>query len=462
MKRDIINTISKMFNRNLIQQNSKGKVTYFQIAGIAQIAVGIIYLLTILFSNNIQNLSSERISIAFFITMLGVAFAFPDLLKGQTKELSTMRIIVFMFANVICMLLLKIGWNDNITSLSDIGLDYHWVGFIAFLFGAKATQRYFENAKSPFPQHPADLSGQGSIPLDTIAISQLAKVQNEEELQCQNPNIEFISDTIKNGESCITIYLKNNNEKNIPDFVEVQLNENNSIKVQTEIIMNVGDGTPQYGQLTNDIVDPQTPYNIGSICCTVGSIINPKFKGVVTSGHVFTSGKFEDYDGFVEEHRISDANSKGKNIGKLYFQQMTPYQDLAIVELKKESGISNIFKSFPNGFYKVALKDLKTHSSNITILSKENNERDAFLLDQNVSFTIYYRGIPIVMRNIILIGSANNKNDSKSVTEKGDSGSCVFHKETGNIIGMVVGGNNKFSFVLPFKSTLINNNFKIS
>ncbi|MFX6311328.1 hypothetical protein ABTF78_19545, partial [Acinetobacter baumannii] len=48
-----------------------------------------------------------------------------------------MRIIVFMFANVICMLLLKIGWGKDISSLEDIGLNGYWMGVIAFLFGAK-------------------------------------------------------------------------------------------------------------------------------------------------------------------------------------------------------------------------------------------------------------------------------------------------------------------------------------
>jgi hypothetical protein len=50
-----------------------------------------------------------------------------------------------MMINVVCMLLLKIGWPDTVTSLRDIGLDQWWMGLIAFIFGAKAMQAFFES-----------------------------------------------------------------------------------------------------------------------------------------------------------------------------------------------------------------------------------------------------------------------------------------------------------------------------
>ena len=79
--------------------------------------------------------------------MLGFAFAFPDLLQDQNKGLSTMRIVTFMMINVICMLLLKVGWNCK--SFEDIGINGYWMGIIAFVFGAKAAQSYFESKTAP-------------------------------------------------------------------------------------------------------------------------------------------------------------------------------------------------------------------------------------------------------------------------------------------------------------------------
>lgn len=124
--------------------------------GLGLILLGIFYFATFLIPSTVTDLipwlrledtpESKEVAIAFFTTMLGVAFAFPDMLKGQTKEISTMRIIVFMLANVITMLLIKMGWEHD--SLSDIGLDGYWMGLIAFLFGAKATQSYIEFLRS--------------------------------------------------------------------------------------------------------------------------------------------------------------------------------------------------------------------------------------------------------------------------------------------------------------------------
>lgn len=459
---------SNFLKRDWIQKD-EGKLTYIQLFGFLLITLGIIYLSSFLLPSGVINYlpsfkldddpTPNGISIAFFTTMLGVAFAFPDMLKGQTKEISTMRIIVFMFANVICMLLLKIGWDKP--SLTEIGLDGFWMGVIAFLFGAKATQAYFENAKSFFHKSNSDISEKNKIGITKIAVAQLAKVQNEEKLHEQFPNIEFISDTIKEGESCITIYLKDDDFKNIPSFIEAQLNDHTTIKVQTEVVSNIGKGIPHYGQLTNDIVDSNTTEYFGSICCLVDSVVNPSFKGVITSGHIFTFGKFIDYEGFVKENRAHDAISNGNEIGKLHFQQMTSNQDLAIVELSKNSELHNHFLSFSKGFYKVTLSDMNSKTPNVTILSRKNNKRDAFLIDFNVSMRLYYKGAQKIMRNIILIGSDIDKNRSKSLSDGGDSGSCVYHKDSKKLIGMLLGGNDKFSFVLPLEEILNTNNFKI-
>jgi hypothetical protein len=120
--------------------NSEDKISFLQIIGFLVILLGLIDLvITQIFSK----LSGEVIAIDFFAIMLGFAFAFPDLLRDSNKGLSTMRIVVFMMVNVICILLLKIGWDAK--SLGAIGLDQYWMGVIAFIFGAKATQTYFES-----------------------------------------------------------------------------------------------------------------------------------------------------------------------------------------------------------------------------------------------------------------------------------------------------------------------------
>lgn len=158
--------------RKLIH-NAEEKISYLQIIGFGVILFALIYL----FIEQVTGkLDGGIVATDFFSIMLGIAFAFPDLLRGN-QGLSTMRIVVFMMINVICILLLKIGWGAG--SLKDIGLDQWWMGVIAFVFGAKATQSYFESKLAVPPaaqnQSPAstELDGCGVAPTKLTADTDL-------------------------------------------------------------------------------------------------------------------------------------------------------------------------------------------------------------------------------------------------------------------------------------------------
>lgn len=458
-----IKKITALFHRNLIKRNEK-KLTYVQLYGFLLITFGVVYFASFLMPSGFINLlplldlkehaDAKEVPIAFFTTMLGVAFAFPDLLKGQTKDISTMRIIVFMFANVICMLLLKIGWNKD--SLSEIGLDVNWMGVIAFIFGAKVAQSYFQNAKSILPN---PITNEISD-LNNAEISRLAVIQNRDELLAKHPNIESISDTLKSGKSCITIYVKDNLTDTLPKEMNATLKSGSIIKVPTEIIADTGVAKPHIGQATDELSDSNSPNYHGSICCLVESETDSNFKGVVTAGHIFTYGDFFNYGGVLGQHQKRNVLINGNPKGTLFFQQMKFNQDIAIAELTDKSNLLSNYISFNTGFYQVSENDFNSTTPNVTIASRRNNKRDAFILDFNISFEINYFNTPRYIRNIVLIGSTHDRGTSRTVSVGGDSGSCVYHKETGKLIGLLLGGNNKFSFVLPIQETLNSFNFK--
>ncbi|MDR3705238.1 MAG: hypothetical protein P4L28_04960 [Paludibacteraceae bacterium] len=133
------------------------KEKFISLIGYLLLFIGIIGLIcnTVCSDTQIQT-RSINISIFFFLTILSLAFIFPSMLKASSGDISTMRIIVFMMACVIGMLLLKMGIAKN--SLTEIGLDQWWMGVIAFVFGAKATQSYFEGKKSN--NNPPDQNNQ--------------------------------------------------------------------------------------------------------------------------------------------------------------------------------------------------------------------------------------------------------------------------------------------------------------
>lgn len=448
--------------RDFLKQD-EGKLTYIQVFGFILITLAMLYFASFLLSSGVfaiihttldNDQTANGISLAFFTAMLGVSFAFPEMLRGQTKDISTMRIIVFMFANVICMLLLKTGWKTD--SLSDIGLDGFWMGVIAFLFGAKATQTYFENVKS--------LAGITSSPNETLSkteISRLAVIQNKDELIARHPNIESVTGTLKERNSCVTIYTKDNRVDTIPKEVNATLKNGAIVKVPTEIVSDIGVAKPHIGQSTDELSDSNSPNYYGSICCLVESTTNPNFIGVVTAGHIFTYGDYYNYGGVLGSKQRREALINNNPGGSLFFQQMKFNQDIAIIELTDKSTFLDNYVSFNKGFYKVSEIDFNSDVPNVTIISRQNKRRDAFIVDFHVPLEINYYNKSQYIRNIILIGSSNDRTISETVSVGGDSGSAVYHKDSGKLIGLLLGGNNRFSFVLPIQETLDAFNFKI-
>ena len=73
--------------RKLINRN-ESQVSWLQIIGFLLILAGILYLV---FNMFFLGISSEEVAIIFFDIMMGVAFAFPDMLKDDNRQVSTMR-----------------------------------------------------------------------------------------------------------------------------------------------------------------------------------------------------------------------------------------------------------------------------------------------------------------------------------------------------------------------------------
>lgn len=478
---------SNFLKRDLIKKG-EGKLTYVQIFGFILITLGVIYFASFLLPSGIIDLlpflklaehpESSEVPIAFFTIMLGVAFAFPDMLKGQTKEISTMRIIVFMFANVICMLLLKIGWDKQ--SLTEIGLDGFWMGLIAFLFGAKATQAYFENADKLIPKKKNDhINEANNQSNDDMAFnkfqiaelaSELAVAQNCHNLHAIYENIQTIThNKSEDGSYKVSIFLNDNHIEDIPSELKANFPNGTELMVPTKIIAHSGPAIPHYGQATDEISDSKHKNEVASFCCIAYSLINSGFKGIVTAGHNFTEGEFDSFNGYQLGNDKRDVYINNEIKGKLYYQRMSLFEDLAIVEVTDKLELTNNYISFSD-YYELTDKDLRTDMPNISIASRKNdkrigsNVRNAFVLYRNVPYDIKYNAQTIRMQNVILIGSANNDSDVKEVSLEGDSGSCVYISINGTnkLIGILVGGNGKFSFVLPIKLILDKKQLKIN
>ena len=426
-----------------------------QIMGFILMWVGIACLLGHLYW---VTMTPNKIAINFFVIMLGLSLAFPSLLEGK-EGLSTMRVVVFMMTNVICMLLLKIGWAGGIKSLDDIKLDQYWVGVIAFTFGAKATQPFFEsNMAKPKDAHK---EGMAAVTFTNAEIAKLAVQQNESFLKTKFPNILAVSDAVNDinlGDShIIALYLKDNNSAGIPTNLIVKMPDGNSKVIATQIVADLGTPKIHYNQSADQVVTTGGDFT-GSICCMVASVNDKEFVGLVTAGHIFSNGTLINKMGLLSHNDQLPVDIGKETVGTWYFQQINSVSDIAIVKLKNSD--TNGYFSFKDKKYH-EIKDSDVNTCKVTLRASESHQTEGFVLDYNLGFPIPYNdGEAKDMRGIILLGSANNRNDSKTISQGGDSGGCVYNTITNELIGIVLGGDEKFTYALPIKKILEQSNFK--
>lgn len=438
---------AKFKNRKLIKPEGN-EVSYLQLFGFLLIVGGIALML---FSLS-KGIPPERIAVSFFITMLGVAFAFPSLLEGN-EGLSTMRIVVFMITNVICLLLLKLGWNKN--NLAEIGLDEWWMGVIAFVFGAKATQTYFES-KLAVPS----AKGKDEIIASTYShaeIVQNAVDQNEAVLKSKFSNINSIScavnDLNKTESHVAAIYLKDHSTMGIPSTLKVKMDDGITRIVPTQVIEGGGEAKVHIAQ-GNSVADCKSRDYKGSICCAVRSKRNPDFTGIVTSAHIFTQGEYKNKSGKLDPDDQRDVFFDDEMLGQWFYSQLNESQDLIIIRLDDSSLADDPkLKKFDDRHYVVSDPDV---GSEVTILSRKDKKTKAYILDHNVGYPIEYENGTFYKTGVILIGNDPDRTISKPVSVPGDSGSCVFiqKENTDNLLGILLGSDENFTFVLPVKSTL--------
>jgi hypothetical protein len=283
-----------------------------------------------------------------------------------------MRIVVFMMVNVISMLLIKIGWNKS--SLKEIELDQWWMGVIAFIFGAKATQSYFESKLAALKSEDSKV-GTAAINFINLDIAKLAVKQNQQYLRIKFPNIVSIRDTVNDLNQKethrVAIYLNDSNDVGIPGTLEARMPDGSVKTVSTEIVKDLGEGKIHFSQIDSSVSNTNSPDYLGCICCGVVSNTDTKFNGIITAAHVLTDGRYDDSNnGILNPSQQSEIILDGENSGTWYYKLLTYDQDLAIIKINSNKAPSANYLYFKNQFYTIADKDVKPTNPNVTIISK--------------------------------------------------------------------------------------------
>ncbi len=433
--------------RKFITNRNENKISYLQFIGLLLIGGGIVYMTLFRLLYHIS--SAEGMAISFFMITLGVSFVFPSLLQDQNKGLSTMRITVFMMTNIICMLLLKIGWSDKINSLKDIGLDQWWMGVIAFIFGAKATQSYFENKMWEKQNNVSNNATPNiQVPDNALNSPQLinAAIQQNQNLKTKYPNIEnmLLGSMNLNGHNvfCVDIHLNDSNSNDIPSQLAVILN-GNPYTVPVNLITDIGPAKTNASK--GDTVINQTN---GSAPGTLGCFLSDRNKQnfyALSCCHVFTNDQWITYSGNdVPKNQISDTTT-GQQIGNWIFGIMNSSFDIGYAKINNGISVPRSTLSQPRDVNDMDI----LHKTPVSFNGATTPLGSGFINNYGCTRTVRYGGNRVDINNLILIS-----NNGVSPSHAGDSGALVYTTHDNEPIGLVIGADTVFSYVIPITSIL--------
>jgi len=85
-------------------------------------------------------------ALAMFLLLLGAAMQFPSMLRDDSKDVSSMRVVLFVVAGLFCVVTIKAAWNA--TALSELSINGQWAALLASLILGKAVQTFSEAKQS--------------------------------------------------------------------------------------------------------------------------------------------------------------------------------------------------------------------------------------------------------------------------------------------------------------------------
>lgn len=272
-------------------------------------------------------------------------------------------------------------------------------------------------------------------------------------LKQQFPQIVSLSDAAVPGSRgrryVLTIYLSNHEVSGLPESLPVRLPDGRSALIGTEIIPGLGTGSVHICQQDGICCNTDKP---GSICCLVHNRQGDRL--LVTAGHIYSSGSMRNYGGDLDATQQLNMLANGAISGTWVFQQIDWVNDIALARVDPFQEDPALISFAAKGYYEVGSSDVGHTCVRLVSNSSEPRVRDAFILDYNTSWDIEYADGWDVRNNVVVVGSTADRKTSQTVSRGGDSGGCVFEPVSGKLVGLIVGGNDRYTWVLPVRTLL--------
>lgn len=139
-------------------------------------------------------------------------------------------------------------------------------------------------------------------------------------------------------------------------------------------------------------------------------------------------------------------------IGYLYRGLFDNWHDVALIKLYDPGRVTNYT---PGNEIPVSgldiFNDESFHGSKVTMYSSNTGRRETYIISTNSSQVFLIHGRKLTKENLIQV---------KKISQKGDSGSPIFLN--GQVVGLLIGADDSYSYILPIQRILNHFQLKLS
>lgn len=235
----------------------------------------------------------------------------------------------------------------------------------------------------------------------------------------------------------------NNDDSNIPRELPYSLSSGANKTIPVSVTKDVE--IPSVAIGSGDIVANQNfPAFQGTLSCPVKSSKGKIY--LLTCAHVLNNGHYDpDLSGRFSRSKPVNLLPGQDYLGKWFYGFQSSYYDIALIRPDKVF-LSSIVKS---GLLSTSeILDVDDINRNLTMNGGRSGHMKGQLLGVEVEQDINFTNKKVKMKGLLKIGQKITSSLSRTISQGGDSGSVVYD-ENDRPLGIVIGGNSKYTFALP-------------
>jgi hypothetical protein len=284
-----------------------------------------------------------------------------------------------------------------------------------------------------------------------LTLARTAIRHNESHLKTQHANIINLMPAFDVGGGqrapCVHVCIHDENHRNIPLFLDFPDRNGRIRQVKVHVISKFGPIEPQAGN-GDMLFNPIRPALIG----TLGCIVQSTSSGVcaLTCNHVMTGKAFQNSatPGQIADERLGGASVP---LGPWISGKMNTSIDVAVI------GVTNAASVKPNGLASttpITVQDADCGVTQVSLQGAVSHQRAGFIIHKGQSMPVNYAGQQVTLTGLVTLSAGNSVSNFSPVTQDGDSGALVFDAAKRQPIGLVLGANLQFTYVMPIGSIL--------